>query len=74
MTTVKGDLSNITGQSSGRLQIKDCRTGHVVEVFEVDDVPLANLDVKPLDEQSPWESRRAWNEVISGIFQGNTHS
>ena len=53
MTTVKGDLSNITGQWSGRLQIKDCRTGHVFEEFEVDGVPLAKLDIKPLDEQSP---------------------
>ena len=53
LATVRGGSIEHHGQSSGRLQIKDCRTGHVFEEFEVDGVPLAKLDIKPLDEQSP---------------------
>ncbi|RYP36523.1 hypothetical protein DL767_003346 [Monosporascus sp. MG133] len=61
----------ISGQRNARLKIPDCRTGGVIEEFDVDDIPLAELNVKAL-ERSPWESRRVWTEVIDGISEGNT--
>ncbi|RYP00668.1 hypothetical protein DL764_006442 [Monosporascus ibericus] len=62
----------ISGQWNARLKITDCRTGGVTEEFDVDDIPLTEINVKALEEQSPWESRRAWTEVIDGISEGNT--
>ncbi|RYP76755.1 hypothetical protein DL770_007165 [Monosporascus sp. CRB-9-2] len=62
----------ISGQWNARLKITDCMSGGVIEEFGVDDIPLAELNVKTPEEQSPWESRRAWTEVIDGISEGNT--
>ncbi|KXJ93739.1 hypothetical protein Micbo1qcDRAFT_104029, partial [Microdochium bolleyi] len=61
----------ISGQWTGRMTIKDGRTGKVVEEFDVDDMPLSQAQVAPLEKQSPWESRRAWHDVIEGIRLGN---
>ncbi|KAI1307480.1 Oxysterol-binding protein [Xylaria venustula] len=64
-------LFEVTGQWSGRLVIRDCATGDVVEDFDVADVPTAELRVRPIEEQSPWESRRAWAGVAEGIRAGD---
>lgn len=76
ITNIRDDskvMFEISRQWSGQLKIKDCSTDQVVDEFKVDDVPLAKLEVNPIDKQSPWESRRAWDEVIGEIVQGNTH-
>ncbi|KAH9994741.1 Oxysterol-binding protein [Xylariaceae sp. FL0662B] len=64
-------LFEISGQWSGRLTVKDVVHGTVMEEFDVDDEPLTELKIKPLEEQSPWESRRAWSKVIEGIHAGD---
>ncbi|KAI0204062.1 Oxysterol-binding protein [Astrocystis sublimbata] len=64
-------LYEITGQWTGRLTITDCVTGKVVEDFHVDDIPLSKIKTLPAEEQSPWESRRAWRGVVKGIRSGN---
>ncbi|KAI0125329.1 hypothetical protein BJ170DRAFT_703408 [Xylariales sp. AK1849] len=63
-------LFEIEGQWNGTLTVKDRVKGSKVEQFEVDDIPYTELKVKPLENQSPWESRRAWKSVISGITAG----
>ena len=63
----------ISGQWSSQLRIEDCTTAKLLEEFDVDSVPLTALDVTPLDQQSPWESRRAWSQVSRGIVEGDTH-
>jgi oxysterol-binding protein-related protein 9/10/11 len=64
-------LYEIQGQWNGRLTIKDCIQGSVVEQFDVDDIPCTELKVKAPEEQSPWESRRAWKGVLEGIEGGD---
>ncbi|KAI0803838.1 Oxysterol-binding protein [Xylaria sp. FL0064] len=64
-------LFEITGQWSGRLVIRDCVSDTVVEEFDVADVPTSEVRVRPVEEQSPWESRRAWAAVSDGIRAGD---
>lgn len=78
---VSAELSNIRdggnviygvdGQWNGNLIIKDSSTGTKIEEFDVDDVPYTELKVKPIAEQSPWESRRAWGPVLKGLEAGD---
>ncbi|KAI0468939.1 Oxysterol-binding protein [Xylaria cf. heliscus] len=64
-------LYEITGQWSGRLTVTECATGAVLEEFDVDDVPRSEIRTLPIEEQSPWESRRAWRGVVEGIRKGD---
>lgn len=63
-------LYRITGQWSGQLRVENGK-GEMIEEFDIGDVPLTPLNVSPLEEQTPWESRRAWARVIEGINQGD---
>ncbi|KAI9159025.1 Oxysterol-binding protein [Paramyrothecium foliicola] len=67
---MKKELFKISGQWNAHMKIKDAH-GKVIEEFDIDDVPLAELHVEPVEQQTPWESRRAWKEVIYGIKTGN---
>jgi len=66
-------LFQVTGQWNGALAVKDMRdgTGSVMEEFHVDKVAKIELQTKPVSEQSPWESRRAWFDVAAGIREGD---
>ncbi|KAJ1336062.1 oxysterol-binding protein-related protein 9/10/11 [Microdochium nivale] len=64
-------IYEVSGQWTGRMTVKDGRTGKVVEEFDVDDIPLSEAQLPPRERQSPWESRRAWHDVIEGIRLGN---
>ncbi|KAH6646019.1 hypothetical protein BKA67DRAFT_595463 [Truncatella angustata] len=64
-------LYQVDGQWNGQMTIKDAVKGTKVETFDVDDVPYTELKVKPIEEQSPWESRRAWKPVLKGITSGS---
>ena len=59
-------LYTIAGQWNGKLTVKD-GSGKKLEEFDVSDIPLSSLHVVPISEQNPWESRRAWQEVVQGI-------
>lgn len=63
----------VSGQWNGDMKIKDLRNGGsvVIDEFHVDQVSRSKLRLKPLVEQSPWESRRAWARVLSGIRDGD---
>ncbi|KAK7915125.1 hypothetical protein PG985_012828 [Apiospora marii] len=61
----------VAGQWNGEMKVKDLRDGSVVDSFHVDRVARSKLRLKPVAEQSPWESRRAWAGVLSGIRDGN---
>lgn len=66
----KSPLYCITGQWTGQLTVQDSSQS-TLEQFNVDQIPVTPLNVAPLDEQSPWESRRAWRKVRQAIKQGN---
>lgn len=59
------------GQWSGRMRIRDAIRGQDVETFDIKEVPTTEVLTKPQNEQSPWESRRAWRDVLHGIREGN---
>lgn len=52
---------------------KDGRTGQVLKTYMVDapeNEPTA-MQVEPVEDQDPWESRRAWRDVIENLRHGN---
>ncbi|KAF5025369.1 hypothetical protein F66182_2534 [Fusarium sp. NRRL 66182] len=63
-------LYRITGQWTGRLTTQDS-SHNTLEEFHVDQISTSSLHVAPIDEQAPWESRRAWWKVTEAIKQGN---
>ncbi|KAK8000736.1 KES1 [Apiospora arundinis] len=64
-------LFEVAGQWNGALTVKDLQTQSVVEEFHVDKVGRCELQTKPISQQSPWESQRAWFDVANGIREGN---
>lgn len=52
-------IFEINGQWSSRLAIRD--NNRVLKEFDVDDVPITELRVKPLDEQSPVGNFRSYS-------------
>ncbi|KAI0119811.1 Oxysterol-binding protein [Daldinia grandis] len=66
-------IFEVTGQWNDRLTIIDSTSGKQIDDFHVDDVSLTELQTKPLEEQSSWESRKAWAKVVEGISAGSMH-
>lgn len=64
-------LYRIDGQWSGTMSIEDLQGNSPAETFHIDDIPLTDLTIAPLDQQTPWESRRAWSPVLDGIREGD---
>lgn len=67
----KRTLFRTTGCWSERWTVKDAK-GRTVEEYEVEaleNLPAA-MELPPVEEQSPWESRRAWDGVISNLGPG----
>jgi oxysterol-binding protein-related protein 9/10/11 len=65
----KRTIYEVSGVWSKGWTVKNGRTGEVIEKYDVD--ALENMpspmDIDPVEEQDPWESRRAWNGVIKGL-------
>ncbi|EAQ90253.1 hypothetical protein CHGG_02188 [Chaetomium globosum CBS 148.51] len=69
----KKPLYEVAGAWNEGWTVKDCRTGEVLEVYEVgapenDPVPM---DIEPVEAQDPFESRRAWDGVLQGLRSGD---
>lgn len=71
VANTKTPIYSLNGQWTGSMVVKD-REGNVIDKFNVDDIALTSLTVQPRDQQTPWESQRAWGEVIDGIRSGDT--
>ena len=69
----KNPLYTADGQWSGAFTIKqgDSKRGKVVDSFKPTDIKLARLNVAPIEEQDPFESRRAWSKVGQSIEKGD---
>ncbi|GJC92622.1 oxysterol-binding protein [Colletotrichum higginsianum] len=69
----KNTIYELQGCWSEGWTVKDARTGEVLEHYEVDalDNLPAPVELEPVPEQDPWESRRAWNGVIEGLGRGD---
>ncbi|KXX79870.1 Protein kes1 [Madurella mycetomatis] len=69
----KKSIYQVEGVWSGGWTVKDSRTGEVLESYRVDapeNEPLP-VEIPPLEEQDPWESRNAWQGVLHGLMVGD---
>ena len=63
----KEDLYTVKGAWNGNSVILDGRTGSEIESFDVAALQSAKLEAPELSEQDPWESRKAWGDVIAAL-------
>lgn len=58
------------GQWSGVFSIKDASTGEIVETYDANESidKLTAVEVAPLEEQDPMESRRLWNKFATCMY------
>ncbi|EMC92555.1 hypothetical protein BAUCODRAFT_143068 [Baudoinia panamericana UAMH 10762] len=66
----KTPLFTAEGSWSDTLQFKDAN-GKVIDRYEIGGVPASEFRTEPLDQQDPWESRKAWAGVIESIRRGD---
>ena len=64
-------LYTISGNWDGQFTIHDCARDAYVETFDVTAAPTTPLKTGPLEDQDPWESRRAWKDVREALQTGN---
>jgi hypothetical protein len=67
----KTPLYTAEGLWSDVYTFKNARTGEVVEKFDCGAHPTTSLQVAPIEEQNPLESRRAWQHVVQAINKGD---
>lgn len=67
-------LFEVNGQWSGEMKVRDALKKKDLDDFNVDNVPTMKVRLKPIEEQSLWESRRAWKDVLQGIRDGDTEA
>ncbi len=72
----KDTLYTINGQWTKSFEIREgsSKSGKLVDSYDAEAVPITPLIVAPLEEQQPWESKRAWAKVASGIASGDMDS
>ena len=66
----KDALFKVEGNWTESLVFKDSE-GSTVETYDVASASSTEFRTLPLDQQDPWESRKAWNGVISSINAGD---
>ena len=64
-------LYALSGQWSGKYQIRDCSTGAVVETCDINSLEPTSIKVPPEAEQDPWETRKAWKKVHQALEKGD---
>lgn len=67
----KEDLYTVKGAWSSSATIIDARSGQELDTFDVSTLQSAKLEAPELSEQDPWESRKAWREVIAALRRGD---
>lgn len=69
----KRSIYHVEGVWSEGWTVRDSSTGEVLESYRVDapeNEPLP-MDIAPVEEQDPWESRHAWRGVLHGLAVGD---
>jgi hypothetical protein len=64
-------IYTIEGAWNSTFTIKDARNDSEVETFDVRTINHKPMTVPDLSEQDPWESRKAWGDVISSLHKGD---
>lgn len=66
----KKALYTAEGVWNGKFAIKD-ESGKVLEEVDVNSLPSTEISVEELEKQDPWESRRAWKDVVKAERSGD---
>ncbi|KAL5118108.1 hypothetical protein ACEQ8H_003943 [Pleosporales sp. CAS-2024a] len=64
-------LYTVTGAWNGQVTFKDAQTAKQVDTFNVNHLHSAPIETVALSEQDPWESGKAWGEVLSALHRGD---
>ncbi|KAL2157246.1 hypothetical protein VTH06DRAFT_6286 [Thermothelomyces fergusii] len=66
----------VAGCWSDAWTVRDARTGELVEAYRVGGPGNgpAPMELDPVEQQDPWESRRAWAGVLRGLAAGDIGS
>lgn len=67
----KNPLYEVSGQWSDELVFKDLRTKTELETYDTHKNGSYPLIITPVEKQDPWESRRAWADVITALQAGD---
>ena len=69
-TERKDAIFTVEGNWSESLKFQDA-SREVFETYDITSAKPAEFKTLPLDQEDPWESRRAWQGVISSINKGD---
>ncbi|KAF2032658.1 hypothetical protein EK21DRAFT_60427 [Setomelanomma holmii] len=64
-------LYTAKGAWNGVSTFEGARTGQEIDTFDVNNLTSQNIEVADISEQDPWETRRAWGDVISSLHNGD---
>jgi hypothetical protein len=64
-------LYTVAGQWSGRFVVNDARKGIEIDSYDVLTARPAPIDLPDLTDQDPFESRKAWKDVIQALKKGD---
>ena len=67
----KDPLYTIDGQWTEGFTIREAKTKKEIDIFRAKESNTTPLTVKPIAEQDPLESRRAWHNVATSIAKGD---
>ena len=67
----KTPVYTIRGQWSGKFTIHDCSNDVDIETWDSDSAQKALLEIPDVETQDPWETRRAWKNVIEALKKGD---
>jgi hypothetical protein len=59
------------GAWNGESTFQDARTGKAIETMDFAALKTLPLQIDDVAEQDPWESRRAWGDVIAALRRGD---
>ncbi|KAH7089084.1 hypothetical protein FB567DRAFT_522982 [Paraphoma chrysanthemicola] len=64
-------LYTAKGAWNGISTFHDAKMDQEIETFDVNGLSSTKIEVDDLSEQDPWESRKAWADVISALRSGD---
>ncbi|KAL9087957.1 MAG: hypothetical protein Q9159_003399 [Coniocarpon cinnabarinum] len=64
-------LYEVNGTWNSTFSIRDCNSKKDLETIDVEALEMTPLLVPPETEQDPWETRRAWAQVLQAIQAGD---
>ena len=64
-------IYTVSGQWSGRFTFRDAVAFTDIETYDVNAARTAPLNLPCVEKQDPWESRKAWQNVLEALTRGD---